>query len=48
MEISLCFIQNTSKVISLYLDKDNFNIKIKAPKTAEFIKKFVKESKFEM
>jgi hypothetical protein len=42
------FIQNTSKVISLYLDKGNFYRKIRAPKTEEFIKRFIEENNFEI
>jgi Lhr-like helicase len=42
------FIQNTGKVISLYHDKDNFFRKIKAPKTAEFIRRFIDEHDIEL
>ena len=42
------FIQDTSGVISLSFDKDKFRRKIKAPKTAEFIKRFIKENNIQL
>lgn len=42
------FTQNTSNVISLYLEKDDFQRKVKAPKTAEFIKRFIQQNNFQM
>lgn len=42
------FIQNTVNAIELYSDIDNRQRKIKAPKTAEFIRRFIKENNFVM
>lgn len=42
------FIQNTRTVILIYSDIDNQQRKIKAPKTAEFIKRFIIENNFVM
>ena len=42
------FIQNTRNVIELYSDIDKIQRKIKAPKTAEFIRRFIKENNIEL
>lgn len=42
------FVQNTKNVIQIYSDIDKQTRKIKAPKTAEFIIRFIKENNFEM
>lgn len=42
------FIQNTKNVIEIYSDIDNRQRTIKAPKTAEFIMRFIKDNKIEI
>jgi hypothetical protein len=42
------FVQNTENVIQIYSDIDKQTRKIKAPKTAEFIIRFIKENNFQM
>jgi hypothetical protein len=42
------FIQNTKNVIQIYSDIDKQQRKIKAPKTEEFIIRFIKENNFVM
>lgn len=42
------FIQNTRTVIEIYSDIDKQQREVKAPKTAEFIKRFIRENNFVM
>ena len=42
------FVQNTKNVIQIYSDIDRQTRQIKAPKTAEFIIRFIKENNFQM
>lgn len=42
------FIQNTKNVVEIYSDIDKQQRKIKAPKTEEFIIRFIKDNNFEM
>ncbi len=44
----ITFVQNTKGVIELYSEGDKVQTKVKAPKTAEFIKRFLKENKIEL